>query len=288
MLWISLALTLAFVVFEAIAGFRAHSLALISDAGHNFTDAFALLLAAIGFYLQNRPADQFKTYGYQRTGVLAAFVNAVTLVLLSIAIFYEGWQRLLHPEPVGETTMMVVAGVGLALNMGIVLGIGHGPDLNLRAAWLHMIGDALSCAAIIAGAVAIRYTGWLAIDPILSILIAVGIVWSGWGIMRDTLNILLEGLPKGVTLSDVKRELGGVQGVIDVHDLHIWSLGSEAHALSCHVLIEDMPPSSSDSILRQINGVLCDRFSIHHTTIQFEHVRCALADMSCTEVKHQH
>ncbi len=288
MLFVSLGLTAAFVVLETVVGLRSRSLALLSDAAHNFTDAFALLLAAIGYYLQSRPADQVKTYGYQRAGVLAAFANAVVLVLLSIFIFYESWQRLRHPEPVAETAMMAVAGIGLLLNLGIVLGIGRGPDLNLRAAWLHMLGDAASSAAIILGAIAIKYTGWLAIDPLLSILIGIGIVWSAWDIIVDSLNILLEGLPKGVTLAHVRRDLGEISGVIDVHDLHIWSLGSEHHALSCHVLIEDMPPSSSDSILRSINQVLCDRFHIHHTTIQFEHVRCALADSSCTNIQHQH
>jgi cobalt-zinc-cadmium efflux system protein len=285
---VALALTLAFVAVEAIAGFRASSLALLSDAGHNFTDAFALLLAAIGVFFQSRPADQIKTYGYQRAGVLAAFVNALMLVALAGVLFYESWQRLRHPEPVSEQIMMIVAAVGLAVNLAIAWGIGHGRDLNLRAAWLHMLGDAASSAGIIAGAVAIHFTGRVAIDPLLSILIACGILWSAWGIIQDSLNILLEGLPKGLRFSDVLRELGGVAGVIDVHDLHIWSLGSEAHALSCHVLIEDMPPSASDSILRCINSVLCERFDIHHTTIQFEHVRCALADESCTQVKHRH
>ncbi|MBZ5604710.1 MAG: cation diffusion facilitator family transporter [Acidobacteriia bacterium] len=287
-LFVSLGLTAAFVVLEAVAGIRSGSLALVSDAGHNFTDAFALLLAAIGYYLQSRPGDHVKTFGYQRAGVLAAFANAVTLVLVAVFIFYESWQRLIHPEPVAPVTMMTVASIGLVLNLGIAFGIGDGHDLNLRAAWLHMMGDAASSAAIILGAIAIRYTGWLAIDPVLSILIGAGIVWSAWGIIRDSLNILLEGLPKGLQLTDVAREMGAIQGVIDVHDLHIWSLGSDAHALSCHVLIEDMPPSSSDSILRCINTVLCDRFAIHHTTIQFEHIRCALADTSCTVVKHQH
>ncbi|HUA84937.1 MAG TPA: cation diffusion facilitator family transporter [Bryobacteraceae bacterium] len=287
-LFASLALTLAFVVVETIAGFRASSLALLSDAGHNFTDAFALLLAAIAVYLQSRPADQSKTYGYQRAGVLVAFVNALILIALAGLLFYESAQRLRHPQPVAETTMMIVAAIGLAVNLAIVWGIGHGHDLNLRAAWLHMLGDAASSAGIIAGAIAIRYTGVLAIDPILSILIACGILWSAWGIIKDSLNILLEGLPKGLTLADVSRDLRGISGVIDVHDLHIWSLGSEAHALSCHVLIEDMPPSASDSILRRINSVLCDRFEIHHTTIQFEHMRCKLADESCTKVKHRH
>lgn len=285
MLTISLAVTAAFVVFEAVAGFRAGSLALLSDAGHNFTDAFALLLAAIGVYLETRPADHIKTYGYERAGILVAFVNAIVLVALAGFLIYESYGRLMHPRPVAEVTMIVVAAVGLAVNLGIAFGIGQGHDLNLRAAWMHMIGDAASSAGIIAGAIAIRFTGWIVIDPVLSLLIAIGIVWSAWGIIQDSLNILLEGLPKGLKLADVLRDLGKVEGVIDVHDLHIWSLGTEAHALSCHVLIEDMPHSASNFILCRINQVLSDHFHIHHTTIQFEHTRCALADASCTEIR---
>lgn len=283
---VSLVLTLGFVAFEALAGLRAHSLALLSDAGHNFTDAFALLLAAFGVYLQARPGDHERTFGYQRAGVLAAFINALLLVGLAAVLFYESYQRLRHPEPVAANIMMIVAAVALLLNLGIAWALGghghHHHDLNVRAAWLHMAGDAGSSAAIIGGALLIRYTGWLVIDPVLSILIGVAIVWSGWGIIRDSLNILLEGLPKGLQLKKVSAELSLLPGVIDVHDLHIWSLGSDSRALSCHVLIDDMPPSESDSILRQINDVLCARFHILHTTIQFEHVKCILAETHCT------
>jgi len=290
----SLLLTAAFVVVEAIAAFRAHSLALLSDAGHNFTDAFALLLAAIGFYLQTRPGDHVKTFGYQRAGVIVAFINAVTLVVLAGFLFYESYQRLIHPEPVAEMTMVAVAALGLLINLAIVWGLGgshggHAHDLNIRAAWIHMLGDAASSAAIILGALVIRYTGWQQIDPALSILIGTMILASAWGIIKDSLNILLEGLPKGLILAQVRAELCHVEGVIDVHDLHIWSLGSDAHALCCHLLIEDMPPSASESILKNVNQVLGDRFAIHHTTIQFEHTKCALADISCTMTKqHQH
>ena len=287
-LLVSLLLTVIFVIFEAAAGFQARSLALLSDAGHNFTDAFALLLAAFGIYWQSRPGDHEKTYGYQRAGVLAAFVNALTLVMLAVVLFYESYDRLIHPETVRATTMMVVAGAAMLLNLGIAFALGghgdHHHDLNVRAAWLHMAGDAASSAGIILGALLIRYTGWQAVDPILSILIGIAIVWSGWGIIRDSLNILLEALPKGMRLAEVTGELVRVPGVIDVHDLHIWNLGSESRALSCHVLIEDMPPSESDSILRHVNQVLCDRFEIRHTTVQFEHVKCALAETHCTSI----
>lgn len=288
-LFASLILTAVFVAAEATVGLRSHSLALLSDAGHNFTDAFGLLLAGMGHMLRSRPANQIKTYGYQRTGVLAAFVNALLLVALSLALLYESYRRLLNPEPVAEAAMIWMAAMGLALNLGIARGLGgHGNDINVRAAWMHMLGDAASCAAIIVGALVIRYTGWLSVDPILSIGIAGAIIWTGWDIFRDSLNILLEGLPKGLALADVTRAIRTVDGVLDVHDLHIWNLGSEDRALSSHVLIEDVPPSSSESILRQVNHVLAERFEIHHTTIQFEHVRCELAEESCTARKHSH
>jgi cobalt-zinc-cadmium efflux system protein len=272
---VSIVLTLGFVAFETVAGFRASSLALLSDAGHNFADAFALLLAAFGFYLQSRPANAVKTYGYQRAGVLAAFINAVSLVVLSLFLFYESYERLRNPQPVVESTMIAVAAIGLAMNLFIVWRLGgHGHDMNIRAAWIHMLGDAMSCVAIIVGAVVIHYTGWQKIDPVLSILIGLMIVWSGWGIIQDSLNVLLEGSPKGIQFDEVTGGMRGVDGVIDVHDLHIWSLGSQAHALSCHVLIDDVPPSASEAILRSIKQVLCERFSINHSTIQFEHVKC--------------
>jgi cobalt-zinc-cadmium efflux system protein len=280
--------TMAFMVIEAIAGVRSGSLALVSDAGHNFTDALALILAAFGFYLQSKPADQVKTFGYHRAGVLAAFVNAVTLVLLSLFIFYEAIQRLRHPAPIETGVMLIVAAAALVLNGTIMLGLNRDKDdMNVRAAFLHMMGDALSSLAIIAGAVVIRYTGWTQIDPILSILIGGMIIWTAWDIIQESLNVLLEGLPRGIELSSVTDEMRKIDGVLDVHDLHIWSLGSAAHALSCHVLIEDMPPSASDSILKRINDVL-GRFHIHHTTVQFEHTKCQLSDVPCTIQVHHH
>ncbi len=288
-LFIALALNSAFVVVEAIAGWRADSLALLSDAGHNLTDVFALMLAAVGVYLQRRPGDHTRTYGYQRAGVLAAFVNALTLVILAGFIFYESYQHLLNPHPVAESVMIVVAAVGVVVNLSIAWALGghhHQHDLSMRAAWLHMAGDAAASAAIIVGAIVMRYTGWHAIDPLLSIVIGIAIVWAAWGVIRDSLNILLEGLPKGVKLAEVADTLARIPGVVDVHDLHVWSLGSQTHALSCHVLIEDMATSVSESILRDINEALCDRFGIRHSTVQFEHVRCVLAESHCTAHGH--
>jgi cobalt-zinc-cadmium efflux system protein len=290
---LSLVATTAFVLVELIAGLKAHSLALLSDAGHNFTDALALGLAWAGFCLQSKPADETKTYGYHRASVLSAFLNALTLVALSVWIIYESVWRLHAPEPVNETIMMAVAGLGLVLNGSIMLALRvvSRNDINIRSAFVHMLGDALGSVAIILGAVVIGYTGWVRVDPLLSILIALLIVWTAWDIIRESLNILLEGLPRGIQLADVALAMGGVEGVLGVHDLHIWSLGSSTHALSCHVLIEDVPPSESETILRSVNKLLDRRFGIAHTTVQFEHVSCAISENGCAipvNAPHEH
>jgi cobalt-zinc-cadmium efflux system protein len=286
----SLLATIAFVLIQLAAGLQSGSLALLSDAGHNLTDALALALAMFGVYLQAKPADESRTFGYHRGGVLAAFINAISLVGLSAFLFYESYERLRAPRAVDENIMIVTAGLGILLNVGILLGLRrHESDINIRAASVHMLGDALGSVAIIVGAVAIHYTGWLSIDPILSILIAALIVWSAVDIIRESLNILLEGLPRGLNLKSVTRAMREVPGVLDVHDVHVWSLGSSAHALSCHALIEDMPPSESDCILKGLNQVLGDRFHIHHTTIQFEHANCELSQTGCQIVQpHEH
>lgn len=280
--------TVLFVIVEAIAGFHSGSLALVSDAGHNFTDALALVLASIGVYMQSKPADSVKTFGYHRAGVLTAFFNALTLVAIAGFIFYEAWQRFVHPQHIEEWTMFWVALAALGLNGGIMWGLHRDKDrdINIRAAFVHMLGDAVSSIGIIAGAIAIHFTGLDVIDPALSVLIGILIVWTAWDIIQESLNVLLEGLPRGMELDEVTKAMRRIEGVIDVHDLHIWSLGSSAHALSCHVLIEDMPPSESNAILQRINDVLC-KYEIHHTTVQFEHTKCS--DAPCTIlVTHDH
>ena len=292
LIW-SLIATAAFVAIEATAGIRAHSLALLSDAGHNATDALALLLAWFAVFVQRMPADETRTFGYHRAGVLAAFVNALTLVLLSVWILYESWVRLLHPAPVNDRIMLFVALGAVLLNGGVMAGIQRSGDqsVNLRGAYIHMLGDLLGAIGIIAGALVIHFTGWTSADPLLSAVIAILIIWTALDIIRESLNILLEGKPRGMEIGAVTAAIHDVQGVLDVHDLHIWSLGSESHALSSHVVIEDMPPSRSGEILHRINHILADRFHIHHTTVQFEHVGCAISDNGCVIVvagEHQH
>jgi len=279
----SLVATIVFVALEVFAGIHAHSLALISDAGHNATDALALFLASFAFYLQSRGADERKTYGYHRAGVLAAFLNALVLVLLSLWIFWESYQRFLQPEPVAENWMMGTAAAALVLNGGIMWGLhgAHAHDINVRSAFVHQLGDLLGATGILIGGIIIRWTGWLRVDPVLSILIAVLIIWTAWDIIQESLNILLEGLPRGLELNQVQGAICSLPGVLDVHDLHIWSIGSNSHALSCHVLIDDVPPSASNCVLHDINKMLLDEFHICHTTVQFEHVNCAVQEAGC-------
>jgi cobalt-zinc-cadmium efflux system protein len=271
----SLAATLAYVVVTFIAGLRAHSLALLSESGHNVSDFLALLLSFAAVYFQSRPADNSRTFGYQRAGVLAAFINAGTLILISLWIAIEAVHRLSSPVIVQPKLMMVVATAGVLMN-GVIAALlwGVARDVNLRSAFLHMAGDTLSTAAVIAGGAGILLTGRNWIDPVLSLVIAALILWSSFGIVRETLNILLEGSPRGVSLTQIRSGMEEVEGVIDVHDLHVWSLGSQSRALACHVTIADIPPSESTCILVKLNHVLKDHFHISHTTIQFEHIGC--------------
>jgi cobalt-zinc-cadmium efflux system protein len=272
---ISLAATLAYVVVTFVAGLRAHSLALLSEAGHNASDFLALLLSFAAVYFQSRPADQSKTFGYQRAGVLAAFINAGTLIVISIWIAIEAVHRLFAPVAVEPRLMMIVAAAGVVMNGVIaVLLWGVARDVNLRSAFLHMAGDTLSTAAVIAGGAGILLTGQNWIDPVLSLIIAALIFWSSFGIVRETLNILLEGTPRGVSLAAIRLGMEEVEGVINVHDLHVWSLGSHSRAMACHVTIADIPPSQSACILVKLNHVLKEHFHIGHPTIQFEHMGC--------------
>ena len=249
---ISLAVTLVYIVLLVIAGIRAHSLALLSEAGHNLSDFFALLLSLGAVYLQSRPPSATKTYGYHRAGVLAALVNAVSLVAVSFLIFYEAFRRLQNPASVKAGLMMAVAAIGVVMNGVIALLLYRSDrDVNIRSALLHEIGDTLSTAAVIVGGWVILATGQYWIDSALSFGIGALILWSGFGIVRETLNILLEGTPRGIKLEIVEAAMREVEGVNDVHDLHVWSIGSETRALSCHISIADIPPSVSERIDRK-------------------------------------
>jgi cobalt-zinc-cadmium efflux system protein len=275
---ISLFVTLAYIVLLVVAGLRAHSLALLSEAGHNLSDFLALLLSLVAVYLQSRPPSATKTYGYHRAGVLAALINAASLVAISFFIFYEAFRRVQNPEPVHAGLMMWVAAAGVVMNGAIALLLFRsGGDVNIRSALLHEVGDTLSTAAVIAGGWAILVTHQYWIDSALSFGIGALILWSSIGILRETMNILLEGTPRGMKLDRLEAAIRKVEGVNDVHDLHVWSIGSESHALSCHIAIADIPPSVSERILRDVKDVLLHDFRVVHTTIQFEHVECEVA-----------
>src|SRR5215510_15709576 len=222
--------TLGYVILTIGAGIRAHSLALLSEAGHNVTDLLALLLSWVAVFVQLRPPNATKTFGYHRAGVLAAFLNALTLVLVALYIFYEAIQRLHSPVPVQAKLMIWVAAVGVVMN-GVIAWflIRASRDVNVRSAFIHQLGDTLSTAAVIVGGWAILWTGQTWVDPALSIGIACLILWSSYGIIRETLNILLEGVPHGLSADHIAADLRRIDGVRDVHDVHVWSIGSDTH-----------------------------------------------------------
>ena len=288
-LQVSLLVTAAYIGLLVVAGLRAHSLALLSEAGHNLTDFVALLLSLVAVYLHSRPPSATHTYGYHRAGVLAALINAATLVAISFLIFYGAVRRIQQPQPVQAHLMMWVAGAGVIMNGAIAFMLYRTDrDVNVRSALMHEIGDTLSTAAVIAGGWAILATGQTWIDPALSFGIGGLILWSSFGIMRETLNILLEGTPRGMKLGRVEAAIREIEGVNDVHDLHVWSLGSETSALSCHISIADIPPSVSERILRDVKERLHRDFRIDHTTIQFEHAVCEVAHGCVIPVGQEH
>jgi cobalt-zinc-cadmium efflux system protein len=285
----SLLVTAVYIVLLVVAGIRAHSLALLSEAGHNLTDFGALLLSLVAVYLHSRPPSATHTYGYHRAGVLAAMLNAATLVAIAFLIFYEAVRRIQQPQPVQAHLMMWVAATGVVMNGAIAFMLYRTDrDVSVRSALLHEIGDTLSTAAVIAGGWAILATGQSWIDSALSFGIAALILWSSFGIMGETLNILLEGTPRGLKLARVEAAIREIDGVNDVHDLHVWSIGSETSALSCHISIADIPPSASERILREVKECLHRDFRIDHTTIQFENVVCEVAHGCVIPVQEEH
>ena len=282
----AIALTAVVLVVEVAGGLLSHSLALLSDAGHVLTDVFALGLAWFALAQSRRPADRRRSYGYQRVTVLAALVNAVTLIVIVLAIGFEAVRRLMAPEPVQGGIVIASALVGIAVNAYVIFGLrgeaspGGGKSLNMRAAFLHVAGDiGASVGVLVAGAV-ILLTGWLYIDPLLSLAIAVLIAYGAWGIVRETVNLLMEGTPREVDLGDVTREISATDRVTGLHDLHVWALSSEETALSVHVVVGECPLSDAKHLVRDLEQRLCGRFDIGHTTIQVESCH------PCGEIEH--
>jgi cobalt-zinc-cadmium efflux system protein len=263
--------TLALVAVELVAGYAGHSMSLVGDAVHNLTDVPTLVISWLAMRWARRPPTPEKTYGYHRAGILAAFVNAMVLTLASLFVIGESVLRLRHPVTVGTGLMIWVSVLALAINGGITLAVHRGRrDLNVRTVWIHNLGDALSNVAIFAGALAIRWTGAQWVDPVIGMGIGAMVLWSGQGILRESGHILLEGLPREIRLEEVAAAILRVAGVREVHDVHIWTLGTDLQALSCHVCIPDMHMEESEKVLKNIRDVLAHDFRISHTTIQFE------------------
>ena len=267
----AMAATVGLVIAEVIGGFLGHSVALLNDALHNLSDVPALGISWLAMLWAQRPADDEKTYGYHRTGTLAAFTNAILLVLLSLWLGYEAIARLRAPVAVAESWMVWTSLAALAVNGGITLALVRGRhDLNLRSILVHNFGDALSNIAILAGAYLIYRTHALWVDPALGLGIGALVLWSSIGILREASHVLLEGRPRGTPVGDVARLILAVPGVQEVHDIHIWTLGGGHAVLSCHARIPDMHMDESERILQAIQDTLRREFRIHHITVQFE------------------
>lgn len=285
-------LTMLILVAELVGGFVANSLALLSDAGHVVTDIFALGLAWFAVVQAERPSNARKTFGYHRVGILAALANSVTLILIAVVIVWEAVQRFQHPEPVQPLIMFLSAGIGIAVNLFIGFGLRkEGNSLNVRAATLHVFGDIGASAGVIIAGIIILLTRQTLIDPLLSIGIAVLIAIGAWRILRETTDILLEAVPRELSMSDLVGDMRKIEGIQDVHDLHVWCIASNMYALSCHATIDDVPQSKSSLILQSMNEMLHERYHIGHATIQFEcnpHIEqcCSVDGLYCQMETH--
>jgi len=267
----AVAATILLVAIEFVAGYAGNSMALVSDGIHNLTDIPGLAISWLAARWALRPPTHEKTFGYHRAGILAAFANAMVLGLAALALISESFLHLRHPEPVKTGLMMWVAVGALAINGGIVIAVHYGRrDLNVRTVWLHNLGDALADVAIFTGALAIRFTGAFWVDSALGIGIGLLVLWSSGGILRESGHILLEGLPRNLRLQEVAEAILKTPPVREVHDIHIWTLGTGLHSLSCHVRIPDMHMEDSEKLLATIRSLLERDFQITHTTIQFE------------------
>jgi cobalt-zinc-cadmium efflux system protein len=283
MAW-SVALTLGFVIGEAVAAYFAHSLALLSDAGHNLADAAALGVSWYAVWIARKPSHAQMTYGYHRVGILAALVNATSLVVIAIFILIEGIQHLLHPNIANGWLMMIVAGVAVAMNLtiGSLLHAHSGHDLNVRSAYIHMIGDALSAGGVLVAGIVVALTQSRRADPIVSLLIAALILYSSWGILTESVKVLMEGTPSGLDMRQVEHSINNVQGVLGVHDLHVWTVGPGIIAASVHVMVAEQSIRQGQQILRMVVTELRTRHRINHATVQVEVEGHEVDELYCT------
>ncbi|WKZ34263.1 MAG: cation diffusion facilitator family transporter [Anaerolineales bacterium] len=273
---LSLTLTALFVLVEVAAGIWGNSLALLTDAAHNFTDVIALGLSWYALRITAKPANAGKTFGYHRVGILVALVNSTTLILIALGIFYEAWRRFISPA---EVNAPVLIGVGIAafiINLVTALLVKKGSenDLNLRSAFLHLMGDVLSTLGAVIAGVLIFFTNWNWLDPLVSVLIGVFILWSAWGILRQSIHILLESTPANIDVPKMLKDICAVEGVLGIHDLHVWSINENLRLLSAHVVTDNIPVSEGTSIQQTIYEILATSYNIQHTTLQLECEGC--------------
>jgi len=268
----ALVIVLVMMTAEIIGGLLSHSLALLSDAGHMLVDALALSISFFALNLAHKPANTKRTFGYHRVEIMAALANGVILTLVSVFIFYEAYQRLLNPAAVRSGLMLIVAIIGLIANLiGIwLLHRDRKANLNIRGAFLHILGDTISSVGVIAGAIIIAVTGKSFADPIIAMFIGLIIFWGAFRLVKESSDILLETVPGHITLDKVTSALGAIKGVQSIHDLHVWTITSGIYALSSHVVVDDVLVSRTGDIVENINHLLQERFNITHTTLQLE------------------
>ena len=277
-------LTLAFVVVEAASGWFGHSLALLSDAGHNLTDAAALGFSWYALWIANKPSHEGMTFGYHRVGVFAALLNAVSLVAIALLIGWEAIARIRQPEPSNGGLMIAVAAAAIVVNVviGFWLHRGSKHDLNVRSAYLHMVGDAVSALGVVIAGALVATTGSLVADPIVSLLIAALILYGSYDVLRESVTVLLEGTPAGMNMPAVVEAIMGVTGVLDVHDLHVWMVGPGLVSCSCHIVVAEQSVREGQQVLRAVVHEMEHHFRITHTTVQVEVEGCDVTDMYCT------
>jgi cobalt-zinc-cadmium efflux system protein len=288
---LSLVITLVLVIVEVLTGFLADSLALLTDAAHNLTDIFALALTWWALWVTTKPANSSKTYGYHRAGILVALVNSTTLVLIALGIFYEAWKRFVAPPEVQADILIGVGVVAVVINLVTALLVRRGVenDLNLRSAFLHLMGDVLSTVAAVVAGIIIRFTGWNWLDALVSVLIGFLILWNAWGIMREALEILMESTPADIDMDALRSDMLAIEGVRGVHDLHVWSITRSLRTLSAHLITDDISISLGAKIQSAVGEMLAQRHGISHATLQLECVDCAPVGLYCDiTINHHH
>ena len=280
---LSLILTLVFVFVEIAAGIFSNSLALLTDAAHNFTDVLALALSWWALRLTSQPANQDKTYGYHRAGILAALANSTTLVVIALGIFYEAYHRFINPPEVQADVLIGVGVAAVIINVVTALLVRRGAehDLNIRSAFLHLMGDVLSTVGAVIAGVIIRYTDWNWLDPLVSVLIGLLILWSAWSIVREAIDILMESTPTDIDVKAMVQDITSVEGVHGVHDLHVWSITRSMRTLSAHLVTENMTIGEGASIQARVNEVLFHDYNVSHATLQLECDDCTPNMLYC-------